>query len=399
MNNDMRDEFEEYVRKLTTAICKDIFYEQLKELFAKYEHEYSLYSEIVSKSEKASDRLEGEISDALIFLKGTEEKTGTAINQLNDDISDIRSSTEKMFADLHNYDDQKADEFIEKLSSYIENYKEETSRIFKEGNEQISDKLAGVITPQLLQQFLDSLEKNTSETKKLATFVGESYRKEVENSIKGIVESNRKAMEETDANVSKYVKSMMDTLDKTQKGATESIDAKAKEYTETTTKYASAIAQYFNNFLKKEKEERDKAIEEQKKIIQKIGPSDEKMAQLEQKVVRLEKAVSALQSQMDENNKKTQTVLGRFLTEYKNEETKMQESMNLMRIENAELSRRANSSAGITAILACVIFVLEVFNIFGVVGLLIAVGIVATVAFVNPKIRERILWIIRNRKL
>ena len=57
MKNDMRDEFEDYVRKLTKSICEDIFLEELKDLYDKYREKYNRYSESVSIADRSSKEL------------------------------------------------------------------------------------------------------------------------------------------------------------------------------------------------------------------------------------------------------------------------------------------------------------------------------------------------------
>jgi hypothetical protein len=105
MNNDIRNEFEVYVKKLTTSICKEIFLEKLSELYQKYENEYIRYSQTTSLAEQTSKIL------------ANEAKT---INQsLDEKISHMESNTKQLFADMKVFNEQKQDDFIIALPDTI----------------------------------------------------------------------------------------------------------------------------------------------------------------------------------------------------------------------------------------------------------------------------------------
>lgn len=388
MNNDLRIEFEEYVKKLTTAICDNIFLARMEQLFSKYDKEYDLYVDLFKKSDNARLELGSRVNDAAKTIKAVETNSNETLTRLNNEITDFSSSAEKMVADLYNYNDEKAEEFVKQLASYIEQYKQETALVFEEGEKKISTKLAGVITPEILQHFLDELEKNTNETKTLATFINDSYKKEIEENIKSMVASNEATLKTMDATVSEYVKSMLETLNEAQDNAKNQIDASAKTLCDTTTNNVNKLVQQLNWYIYKEKEDREKAIEEQKKLIASIGPSDEKMNQLEQKVFRVEKAVSEMKTQENENDEKILDMLDNILSDYR--ELKEQET------KKAKQSKLVNISSAITMLLACLIFILEGNNAFGFIGLLITLVIVVITVMVVPNLREKVLSIIKS---
>jgi DNA repair exonuclease SbcCD ATPase subunit len=401
----MRNEFEAYVKKLTTAICKDIFLEKLEELCKKYEEEYKRYSKATNAVESAGKSLIDEVDTVTALLNNVDGKTNKSIVSINKEISKMEENTKQLFSELKTFNDRKSEDFIKKLANYIEGYNNELEHIFERGEKRISDKLAGVITPKSLQDFMDSLQKNTQETKKLASFVNENYKKEVEKSIKEIVEANSKAMKETDTKISAYVKEMTDGLRLSQKDASDNIDQKVKDFEAYMQKYMVALAQYFNKLAVSEKDERNAAIEEQKSLISQIGPSDEKMNELEQRVARLEKAVNDLNQVNDTYHKKYVTILERLSKKQEDFEKRQRENVEQVRKEveqirneSNEISQSVKGSMGIVLVCAAIIIILEIFNIFGLKGLIIVVVAMIALPIALPRLKMSIIELIRNRR-
>ena len=166
MNNDLRKEFEDYVKKLTTAICKDIFLEKLEELYQKYKEEYERYSEASSIVQVAGKELNNGIKDTEKLVKDISININQAIKEINTNIASVEANTKRLFSEMKVFNDKKAEEFIIGLANYIDGYKKEISTVFEESEKKISDKLAGIITPEIMREFLHNLQESTAETKK-----------------------------------------------------------------------------------------------------------------------------------------------------------------------------------------------------------------------------------------
>lgn len=389
MNNDMRKEFEDYVKKLTTAICKDIFLEKLEELYQKYKEEYERYSEASSIVQVAGKELNNGIKDTEKLVKDISINTNQSIKEINTNIASVEANTKKLFSEMKVFNDKKAEEFIIGLANYIEGYKKEISTVFEESEKKISDKLAGVITPEIMREFLYNLQESTAETKKMVEFINEGYKTEVESSIRNIVQVNSKAMEDTDMKISKYVKKMTNDLLISQQEVTNSLEQKVKGFEDYTSKYMAAVAQYFGKLAQTEKENRDLAIEEQKKLIEQIGPDNKKMELLEQKVLRVERAVHELEREQEIYNEKLVGMLEQLSEEQKKFEN--QQKKELIELKNS--LQRSNGNAMI--LLVFVLYV--VFEVFGLLGVVIAIMIVVTACFVSPKFKWQIKKLFRNR--
>lgn len=401
MADELRGEFEEYVKKLTTAICKDIFLRELKDLYGRYETEYKKYAEVSSNAENASRNLSEEVSKVTAFLKKTEENTKWTTKSLEGSIRKIEGHTFQLFQELKRANEEKNAELLSGLASHIEVYKDELARIFSEGYSRISDKLAGVITPEILQDFLTSLDENTRETKELASFIDGEYKQEIEKSIAGIIENNRKAMEVTNADVTAIVKKMEQEMKKAQSDAVRSIERKTAEYIKTIEDKKTAFQQYLEKMFQEEHAIRSKELQKQKELIRQIGPSDEKMNELKSKVARLEQLVNEMEKKNESANQKMRTafdeqlkVQGQFGKEQvarleqmvSSMEKKCLDSLELTRSRSDELLARTKAVSFFQKMMAIIfglVCCLGCFSMYGVAGFVasIAVLILAAAAF------------------
>jgi dihydroneopterin aldolase len=183
MATDMKEEFEAYVKKLTISIFKDILLKKMEKLCSKYEDEYEKYEQTSEKVLLASESLQGEIKKADEVVKNIDTNTKISLQSISQDIVKMENSTKEMFEEMREFHSQSKSDFIMELSNYIDKYKNEVAMTLDSGYEQISDKLAGVITPELLQEFIDKMEENTRESKEITMFINDAYKNVVEESF------------------------------------------------------------------------------------------------------------------------------------------------------------------------------------------------------------------------
>ena len=126
MTNNIKNEFEEYVKTLTEAICKEIFLERLEELCGEYEEGYKkiagtaneiglISKKIDEGSLKISDKLDGVITPEQLteFRKYLEENTKeskelanfineTYKSEIEENIRHIIAKNQQLQRDLNN---------------------------------------------------------------------------------------------------------------------------------------------------------------------------------------------------------------------------------------------------------------------------------------------------------
>ncbi len=263
MAAELRDEFEDYVRKLTTAICKDIFLEQMQQLYTKYESGYEKYSAAVEKATRAGASLEKEVHAVDQSIANLTKDVQMSLETISRDIGVMESSTDDLFHEMKRLDDEARTGMAQELDSYIEKYKSGITQTFTEGCMQISDKLAGVVTPEILQQFADSLEEHTKETKEMVSFINGAYKEEAEKGIRQMVEENLGAQRKVDAAFSERVNRLVVRFGEAEQAAQAAMEKKAQEVSDRVTRQAATFAQYLAKLLEGEKTRREEALERQ----------------------------------------------------------------------------------------------------------------------------------------
>lgn len=214
MSADLRDEFESYVKKLTTAICKDIFLEKLEELYTKYEAGYEKYSAAAGQSVSAGRSMEKGAQAFEQSVKKAEKNMQKSLKAVSDDMEAVEHSVQKMLQDKELLEDKSRKKFLTELDSGLEAYRKEIAVQFAQGCEQISEKLAGMITPEIMQQFLDALDRYTRQIRELAAFVNETYQTEMQKNIRQIAAQNRKEQEKINDTMSERFHALMNQIPK-----------------------------------------------------------------------------------------------------------------------------------------------------------------------------------------
>ena len=156
----MKEEFEEYIKTLTTAIGKDIFLEKLEKLCGEYEKQNDSFSRISKLADENVNILSDEVKNAENMLNNLEKKSGESFAAINKELKRIEDYTNQVFIQIEELNAKNHTEFVKNLSDYIENYKHDFSVIMDGQYKKISDRLDEIITPDMLQDFIDELNEN-----------------------------------------------------------------------------------------------------------------------------------------------------------------------------------------------------------------------------------------------
>ena len=294
MANDIKNEFEEYVQKLTTAICKEIFLEKLEEILKEYESGFQMMENSTGKVEFASNALLNEVKRAEKSMNYFEENIGKTTQLLTADIAKMESLMRNLFERMKSDNEESKRGFIEALAKSINDYKYEIEKTIHSGCDLISDKMQGIITPEQLTYFVEQIEENTRESKELATFINDTYKDEIVQNISTIINNNRIAVEQMEKELSLHINKIMASLE----GAIDSTDIifskRAEDFSNVVKNQTAVLVKYLTKLVYGERDEREKFLTRQEELIKAIGPSDEKMNQLEAKVQRLEGLIREL---------------------------------------------------------------------------------------------------------
>lgn len=353
MAAELRDEFENYVKKLTTEISKKIFLKKLEDLYSQYKSEGEKYAALTARSESACSQLEQEVKIVDKSFQKMETEMQSSLKTISDDIGTMEASTNELFAKMKTMDDQNRKRFITELSYYIEKYKGEVAKTFTKGCEEISDKLAGVITPEILQQFMDALEEHTRETKEIASFINETYKADIEQNIRFLIESNLKAQRQTQESLSADMTKLVGQFETAEHAAEMAIDRKAKEFSDSAKNLTELFAAQLSELAQMEKSSRDEAIRRQMELIAKIGPSEEKINRFQREVEDLHRTVEYLQSENMRNYTSLRETLEDFMEEQRETEQKRYKYMESILTADTNRGWRIYVAATNTLMLLC----------------------------------------------
>lgn len=401
MSTDMRKEFEEYVKKLTTAICKEILLEKLENICSNYTKEYKNLLKTSESIRKTRNSLEETITNANDLVKMVELDSSNSMKNISDNIRALEYTIKVLFDDMRELNAQSKKEFIDDLSLYIERYKDEVAVTFKNGCDNISGSFEGIITPEQLQEFIDKLEENTRESKELAVFINDTYKAEVEKSIKDLVQENKFKQAEIYVSISEYIQKIYLELEDTVGNANEIMNKRTREFTEIIKNQLTAFSKYLVKLLEDEKQIRQKEINRQAELIKQIGPSDEKMDMWFDKVNDLEQIVKNLESQNKENNNYLIEILNYYMKEQKDLEQKRIANQELIEKRAENLSWKiymAFSNTMLLALFLLLIFFQKPWEVFGLKNSLIIVTVFFVISIVVCSLRGIIAKMIVKRR-
>ena len=256
MGNDMRSEFEEYVKKLTTAICKDILLEKMEELYGKYEKEYQILENSTQNIMDVGKALQQETKMVDTKMKEISSNTQVTLDSISADIVAMETSNKSMFDEMRKLNNDNKKQFITDLSNCIEQYKEDLEFTFKQENLQISEKLVGIITREDLQNFADTSEVNTRKSQELVSFINNTYEREIEDNIRKIIENTQKAQETMNSEISIYIKKVLRDLDSATVSTENKVSQYAQTYAELLDEKMTMIQDKLSKLMDEEKQQR-----------------------------------------------------------------------------------------------------------------------------------------------
>lgn len=198
MTNNIKNEFEEYVKTLTEAICKEIFLERLEELCGEYEEGYKkiagtaneiglISKKIDEGSLKISDKLDGVITPEQLteFRKYLEENTKeskelanfineTYKSEIEENIRHIIAKNQQLQRDLNNSIAEHVKGILDKL-----------------------DNAADVVNDKLLENARNFSEYTGNQKKNIERFISENerqnaaYNKQLQDTINSFMREQK----------------------------------------------------------------------------------------------------------------------------------------------------------------------------------------------------------------
>lgn len=180
MTNEIRTEFETYVKQLAETIAKEIYLEDLKQLCMQYterletcENLYKVHTEQDEQMLQQAQEIAGEINGL---------KTGLSdqLIKINAEIKRFQENSEKIFEkyslQVTEVNEDAKKNFMLALSEVLQNEKTELSKMLSNVNSDLREALQGTITADNLDAFVKQMEESTIKITNGVAFLQEDYK-------------------------------------------------------------------------------------------------------------------------------------------------------------------------------------------------------------------------------
>ena len=306
MNGDMKSEFEEYILKLTTSICKDIFLEEFKKLCIQMVHSINGY---VNVSEEILDTKQ-KLNEELDMLK---TDTRGIVDNLKDENVKLTEYTSDLFKELKEQHMNESKQYVIELDACLEEKKEQIDKMLKTEIDKIGSVFENCITRNDIQGFVYEIDENTKRSRELAEFINSTYKKEIEESIQEILHQTDEAQDEIHKKLLAHIEDVSKQLDIAVAEDQTSINKYAAIFQQSVNKEVAIIIKYFSKIVEDEKKERAEFLTKQEELIAQIGPKDEKIEQLNNRISEFEKLVEKLERDNDKKNEQIEQILNNYI--------------------------------------------------------------------------------------
>ena len=306
MKSDMKNEFEEYVSKLTSSICKDIFLEEFKNLCNQMNQNMETYEELSDQISETKAKLDEE----LIVLKNEALFT---VQNMEAENKKLKGYTSVLFDELKQQHLRENEQYRIDLDAYLENKKKQIQKRRKMQLSDMEKVFEGTITQSDIQQFVEEIRDNARQSKELATFINSTYKDEIEKSIIEFLRQTDKAQFDVQEKITRHVDEVLKQLDIAVSEDQTSINKYAEEFQEKVNKLVVALAEYLKKVINTDKQHRDEFLKKQEELIAQIGSKDEKIDQLNARIIEFEKLVKKLEADNDAKNMHLEAVLNEYI--------------------------------------------------------------------------------------
>ena len=223
MSAELRTEFEEYVSQLTTAICKEVLLEQMREQCSQYEELAAAMGQTAEKINASAGALNEGVEGTRNALSAFERDTGKTMEGLALNVADMRFHTDLLFQQTRKTNALNREELVGALSDQMERYTSRVGETLEAGCERMSGVMARGLTAEQLRDFVEQLQFYTEANRALAGYVNGGYREEVESGIRAIFKAQEASREE-------YARSLVEEMENSRRDLEDAFDGAVEIY-------------------------------------------------------------------------------------------------------------------------------------------------------------------------
>lgn len=165
MANEIRAQFETYIKNMTETISKEIFLEDLKQLCNVYEGQLEECVKLYKEHTSTNQQLIESNLENIDKIQNVQEEFAEKLNILQKEIEEFQEKNGQILdsytSKVEALNDEMQEEFIRNLFDSLKNYKRELSRELNQYHDNIKLSLESGLTEVSLQNFVNQMKEST----------------------------------------------------------------------------------------------------------------------------------------------------------------------------------------------------------------------------------------------
>lgn len=179
MANEIKTEFEMYVKDLAETICKEIYLEDLKNICNTYKEQLdeckSLYTVHTDKDKEVLESAERSMEQLYRLQEAINGKMSDIDGTIQNFDSECRTLLQQYSTQVQNINSDLQDEFIATFTSAVRESKDELAVELEKCNRTIKESLSKTITLENLEHYIEQMEVSTAKISEGLNMINGGY--------------------------------------------------------------------------------------------------------------------------------------------------------------------------------------------------------------------------------
>jgi len=218
MANEIKKEFETYVKNITESIAKEIYLEDLKELCDIYKSQLDACKELYSKHTDLDKEIITKIEKNVDYLNSIEKTVGDKLQNINDQQKKFETEYDEL---LKKYEDRISTKNSDLRKAFMEDFTKagneinaEMKKDLEEEHELLKKTLQKVITPQNLQDYMDKMESSVQVLNKSLQVLDSGYEEIFERYAKKVDSHSQDQIQKVQDSIRKVMQDGIEDMHK-----------------------------------------------------------------------------------------------------------------------------------------------------------------------------------------
>jgi biopolymer transport protein ExbB/TolQ len=218
MANEIKKEFETYVKNITESIAKEIYLEDLKELCDVYKNQLASCKDLYAKHTDLDKEIITKIEKNVDYLNSIEKTVGDKLQNINDQQKKFETEYEEL---LRQYEDRISAKNSDLRKAFMDDFTKvgnelnaEMKKDLEEEHELLKKTLQKVITPQNLQDYMDKMESSVQVLNKSLQVLDSGYEEIFERYAKKVDSHSQDQIQKVQDSIRKVMQDGIEDMHK-----------------------------------------------------------------------------------------------------------------------------------------------------------------------------------------